>query len=80
MLAKYLYNRTYHSGVGAVPYELLYEKSVDYSLLHTFGSVMYAHKSKEVRKKWTKHSSKGIFLGIDDVSGFHLFHQGMRTA
>ena len=65
--AKYIHNRMPHRGIGnKVPYELLYNKKVDYEKFRVFGCQVFFLVPKQFRKKLSNSSLPGIFLGYDN--------------
>ena len=65
--ANYIHNRMPHRGIGnKVPYELLYNKKVDYEKFRVFGCQVFFLVPKQFRKKLSNSSLPGIFLGYDN--------------
>ena len=61
----YIKNRTPHSAIGfKIPYELFYDKLVDYGLMRTFGQKVVYLRDDEQLAKFDHTGEEGIFLGI----------------
>jgi len=64
--ANYIHNRIPHRGIGnKVPFELLYNKKVDYNIFKVFGCQVFFLVPKQFRKKLLNTSLPGIFIGYD---------------
>lgn len=73
----YVLNRTGYSSIkNKSPFELLFNKSCKITHLKVFGSEVFSHIPKQIRKKWDAKSKKGIFVGFDDnVKGCRVYFE-----
>jgi hypothetical protein len=74
--AVYIINRTGTSTVeNKTPFELWFNKSYDpKSLNAVFGSDVWVHVPKQLRKKWDMKSKKGIFVGFGENTKGYKIH------
>jgi transposase InsO family protein len=63
--ANYIRNRSPTAARHKTPWELFFGNPPDVSHLRVFGSTVYAHVPKELRKKLDPLSQKGIFVGYE---------------
>jgi len=64
--ANYIHSRIPHRGIeNKVPFELLYNKKVDYNRFKVFGCQVFFLVPKQFRKKLHNTSLPGIFIGYD---------------
>ncbi|EZA59689.1 Copia protein [Ooceraea biroi] len=62
--AVYIINRSGTSSIkDKTPYELWHGKSPDLSTIKIFGSEVFAHILKQIRRKWDSKAKKRIFVG-----------------
>jgi len=67
--ANYIRNRLPHKGINnKVPYEVLFNKKVNYSIFRVFGCQVFYYVPKQFRKKYDNTTSQGIFLGYHDTN------------
>jgi len=65
--ANYIHNRLPHQGIqNKIPFEVFYNKPVDYNTFRVFGCRVYFFVPKELRSKFDNNSHPGIFLGYCD--------------
>lgn len=56
------------------PYEALYHRKPDLSMLRTFGCLAYVHVHSEARKALESHTRKCIYMGFEDgYKGFKCY-------
>ncbi|GAB1862403.1 hypothetical protein CAJAP_03482 [Camponotus japonicus] len=76
--ANYLQNRLYTKVTGTTPFERWYKKKPSLQHIHVFGSEVYAHVPKELRRKLDEKAKKFIFVGYaENAKGYRLLD--MRT-
>jgi len=64
--ANYIHNRLPHKGIdNKIPYEVLFNKKVDFNKFKVFGCQVFFYVPKHLRKKFENSSSPGIFIGYD---------------
>ena len=62
--ANYIHNRFPHQSIeNKIPYEVFFNKPVNYNNLRVFGCRVYFFVPKELRSKFDNNSHPGIFLG-----------------
>lgn len=73
--AVYTINRTGTSSIpGSTPYELWFKKEFDIRYLKEFGSEVYVHVPKQLRKKWDSKGEHGLFLGYGETTkGYRIY-------
>ena len=73
--ANYIHNRLPHKGNNnKVPFEVLYNKKVDYSKLRVFGCQAFYFIPKQFRDKFANSTFSGIFLGYDtNPSAYRIY-------
>lgn len=78
--AVFTINRTGKSKVsGKTPYELLYNKCFDVTLLREFGTKVCTHVPKQLRLKWDSKSKLGVFVGYGDYTkGYRVWDSNTR--
>jgi len=65
--ANFIHNRLPHQGINnKIPYEILYNKPVNYNNFRVFGCRVYFFIPKEFRSKFDNNSHPGIFLGYSE--------------
>ena len=64
----YIHNRIPHKFNNKTPYELLYNKKVDFNHFKVFGCKCYFFIPKQFRTKFKGSSLPGIFLGYDEFN------------
>ena len=65
--ANFIHNRLPHQGINnQIPFEILYNKPVDYSIFRVFGCRVFFFIPKELRSKFDNNSHPGIFLGYSN--------------
>lgn len=70
----FIHNRLSQGIHNKVPYELLYNKTVDYSIFRVFGYRVYFFVPKKFRFKFDNNSHPGIFLGYNNnTNGYIVF-------
>jgi len=47
-----------------IPYEVLFNKKIDFNKLEVFGFQVFYYVPKQFKKKFDNSSSPGIFIGI----------------
>ncbi|KAL0423503.1 UNVERIFIED_CONTAM: Retrovirus-related Pol polyprotein from transposon RE2 [Sesamum radiatum] len=93
LTATYIINRLPTSVFWKTPYEVLYNRSVDYSMVRTFGCLAFATNVLPQKSKFTKRAYRCVFVGyafgqkgyklydLDDkvlfVSRDVVFHEGI---
>lgn len=72
--AVYVLKRTGTSTVSdKIPYELWYGKSAKFDHFSIFGSTIYEHIPKQLRRKFDSKAEKRIFVGYNEnVKGFKV--------
>jgi len=72
--ANFIHNRLPHQGIqNKIPFEIFYNKSVDYSIFRVFGCRVYFYVPKELRSKFDNNSHPGIFLGYStNTTGYKV--------
>ncbi|KAL4123352.1 hypothetical protein QTP88_015548 [Uroleucon formosanum] len=78
----YTINRTGNtSQERKTPYELWFNKTPDISHLKIFGGEVYAHISKEKRRKWDQKGRKGIFVRYsEETKGYRICFDGREIS
>jgi len=73
--ANFTYNRLPHQGnQNKIPYEIFYNKPVDYNFFRVFGCRVYFFVPKELRSKFDNNSHPGNFLGYsNNTNGYKVF-------
>lgn len=62
--ASYVYNRIPHRSIrNNIPYEILFNKKVDFSNIRVFGCKVVFLIPKQLKQKFDNNASSGIFLG-----------------
>lgn len=73
--ANYIQNRLYTKATGTTPFERWYKKKPSLQHMHTFGSKVYAHVPKELRRKLDSKARELIFVGYaEDAKGYRLLN------
>lgn len=74
--AVYVLNRSGPTGVDEkTPYELWFGKRPRVDHLRVFGSEVYTHIPKQLRRKWDKKATPGIFVGYCDATkGYRVWN------
>ena len=72
--ANFIHNRLPHRGIyNKIPFDILYNKSVDYSIFRAFGCRIYFYIPKEFLYKFNDNAHPGIFLGYNkNVSSYKI--------
>lgn len=75
--ATFVLNRSGTSTINdKTPYELWHKKSADLSDFRVFGSEVFVHVPKQLRKKWDAKSEKAFFVGYsDETKGYKVFYR-----
>ena len=73
--ANYIHNRTPHRGIeNKVPFELLYNKKVDFNRFKVFGCQVFFLVPEQFRKKLQNTSLPGIFIGYNsNPTGYRIY-------
>ena len=74
--SSYLHNRLPTSAnKGMTPYQLMFKKKPDVSLIRVFGSLAYVHVKKDKRSGFSPHMEKAIFVGYPpQFKGWEFFN------
>ena len=74
--AVYLHNRLpTAANNGLTPYELMFKKKPDVSLVRVFGCMSYVHVKKDQRSGFSSHMQKAIFVGYPtQQKGWEFFN------
>lgn len=71
--ANYLQNRLYTKVTETTPFERWHKKKPSLKNIHIFGSKVYAHVPKELRKKLDEKAKELIFVGYaENAKGYRL--------
>lgn len=61
-------------------FEIWTRKKFNINSLHTFGSEVYVHIPKQLRRKWDAKSERGIFVGYGEtVKGFRVYFPEQKS-
>lgn len=74
--ANYLQNRLYTRATGTTPFEKWYNNKPPLQHIHIFGSKVYAHTLKELRRYLDQKAREFIFIGYaDNAKGYSLLNR-----